>query len=121
MNADNQPTTLRRRMTAEETKAYWEEKYPIANYPTCCLCGEKTECPFGNNPAPVASRGKCCGACNNAVVFVRMGLIPLALAKKNKKNLKLLYDSLFQQEPEPEPVVVYEDEKHRECPLDESA
>jgi hypothetical protein len=29
-----------------------------------------------------------------------MGIIPLATAKKNKKNLKLLYDILFTPEPE---------------------
>jgi len=113
MNA-TQPTTLRVRRilrTDEERRAYMDEKYP--NRPTCCFCKKKVECPYGNNPAPLANRGKCCGECNQVVIFVRIGLIPLDLAKKNKKNLKELYafavgftEIVADPEPEPEPVPV---------------
>jgi hypothetical protein len=102
MNA-TQRITLRIRpvLTDEERRAYMDEKYP--NRPTCCFCGEKTECPYGNNPAPLAKRGKCCGFCNQVVIFVRMGIIPITLARKNKKNLKMLYDFVMRNaEPEPE-------------------
>ena len=103
MNADTDTTNTdiqpRRRMTKEEQELYYDTKYP--NRPICCFCGKKTDCPFGNNPAPIVKSGKCCGACNNVVIFVRMGIIPLPFAKKNKKNLRLLYDLVVQTNPEP--------------------
>ena len=77
-------------MNAEEYQVYLNENYP--NRPICCFCGNQTDCPFGNNPEPIAKKGKCCGKCNNAVVFVRMGLIPLNYAKKHKKELPLVCD-----------------------------
>ena len=99
MNADNQTETQtqttqpRRRLTRDEWVAEMDKKYP--DRPNCCLCGNKTECPFGNNPAPIARKGVCCGECNNVVIFVRMGIIPLELTKK---NLKMLYDLVVKTE-----------------------
>lgn len=37
---------------------------------TCCLCGAEFE-GYGNNPAPLASEGRCCDACNEKVVSAR--------------------------------------------------
>jgi hypothetical protein len=37
--------------------------------PTCCLCDQKCECPYGNNPAPVAEEGVCCDECNRTKVI----------------------------------------------------
>ena len=31
--------------------------------PKCCICGEKLE-GYGNNPAPLAEKGRCCDRCN---------------------------------------------------------
>lgn len=33
----------------------------------CCIYGEKFT-GWGNNPAPVKTRGECCDACNSSVV-----------------------------------------------------
>jgi len=79
MNAPAIEIPIRRRMNPEEAKAHYDAKYP--NRPICCFCGEKTECPYGNSPAPLASEGKCCGKCNNMVIFARIGLISIEDAK----------------------------------------
>ena len=34
----------------------------------CCICGEIYK-GFGNNPAPVKYKGRCCNHCNNSVVI----------------------------------------------------
>ena len=67
---------------------------------TCCLCGNKTECPYGNNPAPIAEleRGVCCNKCNQVVILVRLGIIPLELAQQNENNLKMLFDLVAKTE-----------------------
>jgi hypothetical protein len=82
--------TKRVRRTEEQMNAYLDEKHP--DRPVCCFCGNRCDCPYGNSPAPIANRGRCCGNCNQVVLFVRMGISPLKLAKLNKKNLKMLYD-----------------------------
>jgi hypothetical protein len=76
---------VRVRMTPEEYAAYFEARYP--NRPICCFCGVKVQCPYGNNPAPVAKKGKCCGGCNTTVVFARMGLISVDEAKSALRDL----------------------------------
>jgi hypothetical protein len=60
-----------------------------SNNPTCCLCGIFCDTPYGSNPAPIAKRGRCCGTCNKLIVFMRMGVIPVELVKKYKKNKNL--------------------------------
>lgn len=34
----------------------------------CCICGLKMQ-GYGNNPAPVATGGRCCDDCNASVVI----------------------------------------------------
>nr|DAI32692.1 MAG TPA: Recombination endonuclease VII [Caudoviricetes sp.] len=47
---------------------------------TCCLCKRKFE-GYGNNPAPVLFRGRCCDKCNRQIVLiVRLKLL------SNKKD-----------------------------------
>jgi hypothetical protein len=55
--------------------------------PICCFCGEKTECPYGNNPAPIADEGKCCGKCNEMVIIARIGIVSVEDARKQLKIL----------------------------------
>ena len=62
---------VRVRMTPEEAAANFEARYP--NRPICCFCNKKVECPYGNSPAPVAKKGKCCGECNVVVILARIG------------------------------------------------
>lgn len=37
----------------------------------CCICGGPLE-GFGNNPYPLAEKGRCCDACNTKVVAARI-------------------------------------------------
>lgn len=62
--------TERIRMTAEEWVDYQNKRFP--DRPTCVLCNEKCECPWGNNPYPLATRGVCCGKCNTKVIMARL-------------------------------------------------
>jgi hypothetical protein len=39
--------------------------------PNCCLCGLPYE-RIGNNPAPLAQKGRCCDACNEVVIGARI-------------------------------------------------
>lgn len=66
----NSRMTERVRMTAEEWVDYQNKRFP--NRPTCVLCNEKCECPWGNNPYPLATRGVCCGKCNTKVIMARL-------------------------------------------------
>lgn len=34
----------------------------------CCICGLYFT-GFGNNPAPVKNKGRCCDTCNNTIVI----------------------------------------------------
>lgn len=43
----------------------WDER----PYPTCVLCGNELDCPWGHNPAPLSIDGKCCNSCNYARVL----------------------------------------------------
>lgn len=48
----------------------------------CCLCGGRYEL-YGNNPDPLAKRGRCCRDCNQIVVQARIaqaGFVKLAKA-----------------------------------------
>ena len=46
----------------------------------CCICGKQFK-GYGNNPAPLRDRGRCCDDCNiNAVIPTRI------LAMKNRKS-----------------------------------
>jgi hypothetical protein len=62
-------------------------EYP--NRSICCFCDEKIDCPYGNNPAPIANKGKCCGACNNIVTFARIGLFSIEHAKTELQKYKI--------------------------------
>lgn len=35
----------------------------------CCICGNNTVTGYGNNPAPVKTKGRCCDYCNASVVI----------------------------------------------------
>jgi hypothetical protein len=41
--------------------------------PNCCLCGLPYE-RIGNNPAPLAEKGRCCDACDQVVVGARIDI-----------------------------------------------
>jgi hypothetical protein len=64
----------------EETKAFAEVTRFIErikhlrnpNHPICCLCNKVCECKYGNNPAPLATKGRCCHACNRKVIEKRI-------------------------------------------------
>ncbi len=47
----------------------------------CCICGKEILGP-GNNPAPVATGGRCCDKCNESVVIPER----LKNAANNKKT-----------------------------------
>ena len=91
MSQERPENTRQNVMIPEEYKIYLNTNYP--NRPTCCFCKNKTECPYGNSPFPLAKRGKCCGECNNAIILIRLGFIPINIAKKHKKELGNLYNS----------------------------
>ena len=44
----------------------------------CCICG-RTFTGYGNNPAPIKNKGRCCDGCNLQVVVYRI------LGYKNKE------------------------------------
>ena len=46
----------------------------------CCICGAETK--VGNNPSPVAYKGRCCDKCNADIV------IPQRLKKLQTDYLK---------------------------------
>lgn len=50
---------------------------------TCCICGQPFE-GYGNNPAPVKTRGKCCDVCNIEIV------IPTRLIKAKDAQIQAL-------------------------------
>lgn len=60
--------------------------------PTCCLCGELCDCPYGHNPFPLAEDGKCCSACNSSkVIPARMkGIISTQILKNNPEEKEYL-------------------------------
>lgn len=37
----------------------------------CCLCGNQYS-HFGNNPAPLKEKGRCCNDCNEDVIRARL-------------------------------------------------
>ena len=50
---------------------------PPTENPICVLCGQECDNEYGNNPAPLATNGKCCDSCNEQVILTRMGLLDL--------------------------------------------
>jgi len=50
---------------------------PKPENPTCCMCSKTCENEWGNNPAPVATKGVCCNECNQKVILVRMGMLKI--------------------------------------------
>lgn len=45
------------------------------NHFKCCICG-KVFWGYGNNPAPVKDKGRCCDICNSTqVIPTRLGII----------------------------------------------
>jgi hypothetical protein len=46
---------------------------PKQNDSPCCLCGLPYE-RIGNNPAPLALKGRCCDACNEVVTEARIDM-----------------------------------------------
>ena len=46
-----------------------ETKKSIIKNPICCLCNKSCEDEFGNNPAPLKSKGRCCNICNSEKVI----------------------------------------------------
>ena len=55
-----------------------EEEKQETGKPICCFCSAECEY-YGNNPEPLGNPdGVCCDACNEAVVFARMGMVKLA-------------------------------------------
>ena len=70
----------KKREWIKETKADAEVKRLIErikhlrkpNHPICCLCDKVCECKYGNNPAPLATKGRCCHACNQKVIEKRI-------------------------------------------------
>lgn len=51
----------------------------------CCLCGKHCE-GFGNNPAPLRTKGRCCDFCDQAVILVRIGQALNGGKHENKKD-----------------------------------
>jgi hypothetical protein len=43
----------------------------------CCLCGLPYEA-IGNNPSPLAPKGRCCDACNEVVTEARINVRAIA-------------------------------------------
>ena len=41
-------------------------------HPICCLCDKVCECKYGNSPAPLATKGRCCNSCNQKVIEKRI-------------------------------------------------
>jgi hypothetical protein len=50
---------------------------PKPENPTCCMCSKTCENEWGNNPAPLATKGVCCNECNQKVLLVRMGMLKI--------------------------------------------
>ena len=44
----------------------------------CCICGNKLDDEYGNNPYPVKETGRCCNACNaTCVIPARLKDLPV--------------------------------------------
>ncbi len=53
----------------------------------CCICGQLFE-GYGNNPAPVETRGECCDDCNINIV------VPRRLLDAKKAQIRAAADAL---------------------------
>ena len=53
----------------------------------CCICGQLFE-GYGNNPAPIETRGECCDDCNINVV------VPRRLLDAKKAQIRAAADAL---------------------------
>ena len=60
------------RKTLAQIKENMRSKLPKKSNPICCLCDKSCECIFGNNPAPLATTGRCCNECNQKVIEARI-------------------------------------------------
>jgi hypothetical protein len=52
----------------------------------CVLC-KKMSVGFGNNPAPLSLKGRCCNDCDNNVLFARLKFHGVVLSDSDKKNI----------------------------------
>ncbi len=52
----------------------------------CCICGNKCENNYGNNPYPLNKSGRCCNTCNIKVLQCRMKESKI---KSDYKNLEV--------------------------------
>jgi len=73
-------------------KEMYQRIQDLKSKPTCCLCGNLCDCPYGHNPYPLAEDGKCCNSCNaSKVIPARMkGLINTQLLKNNPEEKEYL-------------------------------
>ena len=63
-----------------DTILFQEDKNEKKENPICCICGNKCENAWGNNPYPVKEEGRCCDNCNTTKV------IPARLEKLVKEK-----------------------------------
>jgi hypothetical protein len=73
------------RLFGKAGKEMYQRTQDLKPKPTCCLCGELCDCPYGHNPFPLAEDGKCCSACNSSkVIPARMkGIISTQILKND--------------------------------------
>ena len=75
--------------------------------PTCCLCGNLTDCKYGHNPEPIIDmkdetnhKLRCCSLCNKSkviparIAFVKSGE-KMFETKDNKEEKKYQYIESF--------------------------
>jgi hypothetical protein len=63
-------------ITPSKKVAEWVSRTLGKSNPICCLCGERCDCKYGNNPAPLAEKGVCCDDCNhNKVIPARFNML----------------------------------------------
>jgi hypothetical protein len=84
---------------------------PNPDFPKCVICRKHfSGTPYGNNPAPIRVRGKCCDACNhNKVVPARSGSIRNPLGSWKLQYLKRKMETVIQHFPDNWREVVNED------------
>ena len=82
------------RLYGKAGKEVYERTQSLKPNPSCCLCGEICDCPYGNNPFPLATDGVCCSACNSSkVIPARMkGIISTKILKDDAEARERFQD-----------------------------
>lgn len=72
---------------------------PLSRNPTCCLCGEKCENEYGNNPSPLEQAPKrCCDKCNGKVIKARIEYYKKEIIEEEEKKASKVREEILKGE-----------------------